>query len=149
MSREIYQTISIDNTPENIFNALLNPSAIIEWWQAKTAIVIKENNGIYCASWGDNIDDPDYVTSSKIRDLVDPQGFTLEYLSYFSKTGKMPFEAKMYVHFSITPDSKSNTILAVRQTGFPDDPVADEYFEGCQTGWNHVLTNIKTYCEKN
>jgi len=95
MSREIIQKIKISQTPENIFSALLNPTSIKEWWGAKSAIVIKENNGIYAVSWGSNIDDPDFVTTSIIRDYEPPKGLSLEYLSYSAKTGRLPFEAKM------------------------------------------------------
>ena len=147
MPREITQTIEIDQVPDIIFAALLNPSAIIEWWQANTAIVVKENNGIYAVSWGENIDDPDFVTTSMIRDLVPQKSFSLEYLSYVAKTGGLPFEAKMNVHFIITPENKSSSILEISQTGFPDDPIADEYIKGCKAGWNQVLGNIKEYCE--
>jgi len=147
MSREISQSIEINQTPENIFIALLNPSAIAAWWGAKTAIVVKENNGIYAVSWGNNIDDPDYITISTIRNFEPLKGFSLEYLTYVAKTGRLPFEAKMIVHFSIVPINESNATFKIKQTGFPDDQIADNYFEGCNIGWKQVLNNIKEYCE--
>jgi len=143
------QKIEISQTQENVFNALLNPSAIAEWWGAKTAIVIKENNGIYAVSWGANIDIPDYITVSIIRNYVPKNGFSLEYLTYKSLKGNLPFEAKMIVYFSITPRTVSTVSLAIRQTGIPSDQIADEYFEGCTKGWNQVLNNLKEYCENN
>lgn len=109
--------------------------------------MVKENNGIYAVSCG-NIDDPDYITVSIIRNFVPLKGFSLEYLSYVAKAGRLPFEAKMIVHFTINPIDEANSIFEVNQTGIPDDPIADDYFEGCQAGWNHVLNNIKNYCEK-
>lgn len=149
MSREIKQTIEINEVPKNIFNALLHPSAISEWWGAKTAIVVKENNGIYAVSWGDNIDAPDFVTVSTIKNLLPSTGFSLKYVSYMAKTGSLPFEAKMMVHFAIKPFNTSICLLTVNQTGIPDDPIADDYYEGCINGWTQVLKNIKAYCEKN
>ncbi len=148
MAREIIQRIEISQVPENIFNALLNPSAITEWWQAKTAIVVKENNGIYAVSWGSDIDDPDFITISIIRNLVPKKGFGLEYVSYIAKTGGLPFEAKMQVHFTIIPTKKTKTFLEVKQTGFPDGQIANEYYEGCKKGWNQVLNSFKEYCER-
>jgi uncharacterized protein YndB with AHSA1/START domain len=148
MPREILQSIEISNNPEFIFNSLLNPSAITEWWQAKTAIVVKENDGIYAVSWGEDIDDPDYITISIIRNLVYQKRFSLEYSSYVSKGGKLPFESKMLVHFTIIPKTITSTLIEIRQTGFPDDQIADDYFEGCKKGWNQVLGNLKKYCEK-
>ena len=148
MSREIIQKIEIKRTAGNIYAALLSPSSIIEWWQALSAIVVKENNGIYAVSWGNDIDDPDYVTISYIRNMVHERGFTLEYSSYHSKSGNLPFDANMTVDYKIIPITKRNSILEIHQKGIPDDPIADEYFEGCTKGWIQVLDNIKHYCEK-
>jgi len=148
MSREISQQIEINNTPEFIYQALLNPSAITSWWQAKTAIVVKENDGIYAVTWGDDIDDPDFITVSFIKNLVPSKSFDLEYSSYVAKSGNLPFDAKMNVYFTIVPNSGINTILEVKQTGIPDDPIANDYFEWCTNGWIQILGNIKNYCEK-
>lgn len=131
-----------------LYNALLNPSAIKEWWEASTAIVVKENGGTYAVSWGNDIDDPDYVSLSIIRNLKPYEGFSLEYISYYSKMGKLPFEAKMNVDFFISSVSDSNQKLEVKQTGFPDNKIANEYYIGCKVGWETVLNNIKKYCEQ-
>jgi len=37
--------------------------------------------------------------------------------------------------------------IEIKQTGIPDDQIADDYFEGCKIGWNQVLKNFKEYCE--
>jgi len=123
------------------------PSAIKEWWQAKTAIVIKENNGIYVLSWGEKMDDPEFITVSIIRKFKPHHKLRLEYLNYFSKAGKLPFEAKMYVDFVIDLKSESCALLCVEQGGIPDDQIANQYYNACITGWNSVLENIKNYCE--
>jgi len=148
MQREIKQTITINNIPDKVFNALLNPTAIIEWWQAKTAIVVKEDNGIYAISWGDNLDDPEYVSISNIKNFTPNSYFSLDYTYYSSKHGNLPFVTEMMVEFKINPVSESSARLEVKQTGIPDAPIADAYYEGCVTGWNQVLNNIRNYCEK-
>ena len=147
MLREVTQKIEIAQEQEHIYNAILSPSAITEWWGAQSAIITKENNGIYAVSWGNNIDDPDFVTVSFIRNYVPPKGLSLEYFSYSAKSGELPFEAKMTVHFSITPIGKLICELKIQQTGIPNDPIADDYYNGCIIGWNQVLDNIKIFCE--
>jgi uncharacterized protein YndB with AHSA1/START domain len=44
-----------------VFRLLLTPSAIREWWGVSRAIVTPEQGGIWVA-WGEDEDDPDYVT---------------------------------------------------------------------------------------
>ncbi len=34
------------------------------------------------------------------------------------------------------------TVLQVAQTGFPADPVADDFFAGCERGWRETLASI-------
>ena len=148
MSREVTQKIEITQEQESIFNALLSPTAIAQWWGAQSAIITKENNGIYAVSWGDNLDDPEFVTVSFIRDYAPPHGLSLEYFSYVAKSGKLPFKAKMTVHFAINPIDTSTCELEVKQKGIPNEPIADDYYNGCKIGWDQVLTNLKTFCEK-
>ena len=148
MSRTISQSIEIKRHQEKIFKDLLHPSAIMEWWGAKIAIVNKKENGIYTVSWGDNIDDPDYITVSWIRKFNFPNGFDLEYDSYYAKTGSLPFKAIMNVQFSISPINEVMCEVKVLQTGIPSEKIADEYYQGCQVGWQQVLKNLKQFCEK-
>lgn len=148
MSRVITQNVSIIRAPEDIFKALINPSAIKAWWQAQTAIVVPAVNGIYAASWGEDIDDADYITVSTITEITSNSSLSLEYVSYYAKEEQLPFDAKMNVLFTIRPMTETETMLIVKQTGIPDDPIADDYFDGCTKGWTQVLSNIKAYCER-
>lgn len=147
MSRQIIQGVVINKNQETIFNSLLNPSAIIKWWQANTAIVVKEDNGIYAVCWGSDIDDPEYVSISSIKNYTPFSNFSLNYSYYSSKHGKLPFVTDMTVEFIISSESESRSILEVKQTGIPKESIADEYYEGCIVGWKTVLENIKNYCE--
>lgn len=147
MSRKIEQGIEIRDTREHIFESLLNPSSIMKWWQAKTAIIIKENNGIYAVSWGNDLDDPDFITVSHFKNFDPPKEFSLEYSSYYAKSGNLPFEAPMITNFKINQLSDTVCDLQVVQSGIPDDAMADEYYDGCKKGWKQVLANIKDYCE--
>ena len=126
---------------------MLSPLAIEKWWQAKTAIVVKKNNGFYAVCWGENTDDPDYVTHCFIRNYDPKRGFALEYMSYYSKFGKLPFDAKFMVYFEVKIISEDLSLLKAKQTGLPNNPAADQYYNGCQKGCEQVLGNIKSYCE--
>lgn len=50
-----------------VFAALITPSQIRGWWSASRAIVIPKTGGIWCATWGENEDEPDYISSATIE----------------------------------------------------------------------------------
>lgn len=147
MSREISKNIKIRQAPEKIYRSLVTPSSITNWWKAKSAIVIEETEGLYVICWGNNIDDPDFITVSKIVELIPGKKLRLEYLSYKAKLGKLPFDSKMNVQFEINKIDSMASELEVKQSGIPIEEIADDYYNGCDSGWESVLINIKTFCE--
>lgn len=147
MNREISKNIKIRQAPEKIYRSLVTPSSITHWWEAKSAIVIEEIGGIYVICWGNNIDDPDFTTVSKIVELTPNKQISLEYLSYKAKLGKLPFTSKMNVQFTISKIDAIVSELTVKQSGIPTEKIADDYYNGCISGWESVLMNIKRFCE--
>lgn len=146
MSRQVLKSIEIKSDVRSVFNALIKPKAIKQWWSASQVILIPQANGIFAATWGDNLDNPDYTSVSRISKIEVPRLLSMVYEDYKSEHGGLPFEAEMQVSFELTKIEKS-TKLQVTQLGFPDDPIADEYYEGCTQGWENTLSAIKTYVE--
>ena len=70
--RAMTEIVAISATCQQVFDALITPSAISTWWQANRAIVFPEQNGIWVASWGDDIDDPDYLTAARMTQFDPP-----------------------------------------------------------------------------
>ncbi len=147
MFRDISKKIKIKQVPEKIYRSLITPSSITNWWKANSAIVIGKTNGIYVVSWGKDIDDPDFITVSKISKLIPNEILFLEYISYKTKFGKLPFNSKMNVQFKINKVDSTVSELEVTQTGIPVEKIADDYYNGCISGWENVLINIKKFCE--
>jgi len=147
MSRVITKNIKIQQNPEKIYRSLVTPSSITHWWKAKSAIIIEEIEGIFVVCWGEEVDDPDFITVSKIVELIPNKKLNLEYISYKAKLGKLPFDSKMNVQFEIYKIDSSVSDLHVKQSGIPVDEIADDYYNGCVSGWENVLINIKTFCE--
>ncbi len=131
-------------SPEKMFEILITPSAIRHWWNASRAIVLAEENGVWTAAWGEDEDDPDYITSFVIKEFEPPKRMLLVDAKYHAKYGKMPFDAKMTTEFNIEP-TDDGSVLRVVQDGFPVDSIADEYYQACETGWIDTFKMIRTF----
>ena len=131
-------------SPEKLFALLHTPSAICEWWGAASAIVIPKKNGIWAAVWGEDTDAPDYTSVFTIAEFEPPRRMLLTDARYIAKAGQPPFEAKMTAEFIVT-ETGSGSALRVIQDGFPADPVADDFYAACDTGWRNTFAGIRKY----
>lgn len=135
--------IELAASPEEVFRQLITPSAIRSWWGASRAIVLPKTGGVWAAAWGDE-DIPDYVTVFKIAAIEPPRRLFLTDTKYFAKSGPPPFKAEMTTEFTVEP-SGDGSILRVAQDGFPDDPVADDFYAACEKGWRDTFARIEKY----
>lgn len=135
---------SFSATPERLFEILVTPTAICGWWGASRAIVIPETGGIWSASWGDDYDAPDYVSSFVIRTFEPPQRIFFDDAKYYARAGKPPFDARMTTEFVIEPTG-DGAILRVIQDGFPCDPIADDFYAACDRGWRDTFAGIRRF----
>ncbi len=145
-TRIIQHSVRIKASAKVVFNALITPSLIKQWWYVHSAIVVPEEGGVYALAWGESIDRPDYVTVSRLSEYVFGQKLSMQYESYFSPHGGLPFEAELVAHFTLEEEG-AETILAVRQTGIPADAVADDFYEGTLKGWETTLLSLKIVAE--
>jgi len=72
-----------------------------------------------------------------------PQRLIMSDFNYYAKPGSLPFEANLSVEFIVEPTS-AGCLLRVVQTGFPDDPIADDFYKGCKVGWKNTFEGIRT-----
>ena len=131
---------------ETVFALLHTPSAIRQWWGAARAVVLAEAGGTWAAAWGDDEDDPDYVTTATIRVFEPPRRMVLTDFRYYAREEPLPFEADFVLEFLVRSHPQGAT-LRVRQDGFPTGPEADEYYAACQTGWRDTFAGIRRYLE--
>ncbi|PWN07399.1 SRPBCC family protein [Rhodohalobacter mucosus] len=141
MSRQIKQTYRIQRSTEDVFDALLTPSQICTWWFAQTAIVIPEKNGLYAITWGEDIDNPDYISIATISELIRPERLVLSDFQYHSKEGDLPFDTDLQLEFSLSKEN-GGTVITVLQTGFPEDESADGFYNSCVQGWTETMTSF-------
>lgn len=130
--------------PERLFALLLTPSAIRGWWGASRAVVLPEVGGVWAATWGDDEDDPDYVTAATIAELEPPRRLVLVDYRYRARTGPLPFTADFRTEFTVEP-APGGARLRVVQAGFPDAPAADPFYAACETGWRATFAGIRRH----
>lgn len=145
-TRSIYKEWLIERDIDSVFQYLVLPSKIKQWWSAQSAIILPERGGLYIVSWGKDEDDPDYISSATIVEIDPPGKLSLSYERYYTKFGRLPFEANLEVEFTLMKQGES-TKLALQQTGFPNDTIADEFYAGCIQGWEDTITAFKNLLE--
>lgn len=142
--RAITDQIELEVSPDVLFQTLVTPTEIMSWWQAKTAIVLAKENGIWAATWGENIDQPDYIVAARILSFDPPSRMLLGDFQYVSKDGPLPFEANIQTEY-VVGSTATGARLVVNQSGFPDIGEADEYYQGCVAGWRTTLEGIENF----
>jgi uncharacterized protein YndB with AHSA1/START domain len=141
--KHVYQ-IELAVAPDEAFAILHTPSAIRHWWFADRAIILAREGGIWAAAWGDEEDDPNYITAATISVFDAPRRLVLSDFKYYSKAGPLPFEANLTTEFTIIPAGEGS-ILQVTQDGFPASAVADSYYAACEKGWRDTFESIRRY----
>ncbi|HEX6124330.1 MAG TPA: SRPBCC domain-containing protein [Pyrinomonadaceae bacterium] len=139
---------SFDVTLDQMFKLLVTPSAIREWWGASRVIVMAREGGVWTAAWGDE-DDPDYISTATLIEYDPPRKLVMKYGEYYAKSGSLPFKFAddAVTRFTIEP-AGSGCTLRVEQTGFPCDPVADDFYAACETGWKNTFEGIRNFLNK-
>jgi uncharacterized protein YndB with AHSA1/START domain len=130
--------------PERVFALLHTPSAIRCWWGVARAIVSPQPAGVWAAAWGDEEDDPDYITVATIREFEPPHRLVLTDYRYRAKSGPLPFRAEFVTEFIVLPHPEG-AVLRVTQDGFPAGREADDFYAGCQKGWRVTFAGIRRY----
>jgi len=129
-----------------IFELLITPSSIRQWWSASAAIVMPQVGGTWAARWGDE-DMPDYLTSAEILEFSPPHRLVLGRYQYWARAGALPFEADFCTEFEVEALDAGSRLI-VTQSGFPAGAVADEHFAACQKGWNDTFAGIRRFLSK-
>ncbi|MGY5846709.1 SRPBCC family protein [Salegentibacter sp. HM20] len=142
MSLNIKKEIRINNGGGKVFKALITPTSIQKWWGASQVIVVADENGTFAATWGEDIDKPEYTSTAKISHFEPHTRLKLKDFTYLRLNEYLPFKAKFEIDFKIECYN-SYCVLVVTHSGFPRGPEADEYYTSAGKGWDRALQAIK------
>ncbi|MFP3947908.1 MAG: SRPBCC family protein [Longimicrobiales bacterium] len=132
--------------PEQVFGLLHTPSAIRAWWGASSAIVQPKAGGIWAATWGEDEDDPEYVTSATLEVFDPPHRMVFSDYRYSARSGPLPFDADFETEFTVEAHPEG-AVLRVSQAGFPCTPEGDDFYAACEKGWRDTFGGIRRYLE--
>ena len=132
-------------SPERMFELLITPSEIRQWWGASRVIVMAKPGGVWTAAWGDE-DDPDYISTATLVEFEPPRKLVMKSGQYYAKSGSLPFEFSKDALTTFTIEPRANgCTLRVEQTGFPCDSIADDFYAACETGWKNTFQGIRNF----
>jgi uncharacterized protein YndB with AHSA1/START domain len=114
---------------------------------ASHAIVVPQTGGTWAAVWGEAEDDPAYIAVATISDFQSPHRLVLSDYRYHAKAGPLPFDADFMPEFLVSKQAEG-TSLRVTQDGFPAGPEGDEFYAGCQQGWQDTFAGIRQYLDE-
>lgn len=140
-TRGIRREVRLPCGVESAFDLLVRPSAIRAWWQAERALVLPGREGLWCAAWGDDEDEPEHIAAARMRVFEPPTRLVLDRYLHRSRVGALPFEAEFEVEFTLRVDG-DGCVLAVEQRGFPAAAVADAHYAACLQGWRETLAGL-------
>ena len=143
-TRSVTDSIELPHPPKTVFEWLVTPSAICDWWQASRALVVAEPDGYWMAAWGTSPDTPDFVTAARLDVYEPPRRLRLGQTRYTTAAGPLPFPMHMTIEFSLEA-VPSGTRLSVVQAGFPTDPAADPFYQGCVQGWRDTFASMARF----
>jgi uncharacterized protein YndB with AHSA1/START domain len=143
-TRKHVHQIELPVAPPEVFDILITPSAIRDWWFASRAIVMARQGGAWAAAWGDAEDDPDFITTATIEVFDPPRRLVLADFKYYAKSGPLPFEADLKADFTVEA-LPEGSVLKIEQDGFPVVSEADEFYAACEKGWRDTFDSIKRY----
>jgi uncharacterized protein YndB with AHSA1/START domain len=143
-TRKLVHEEAFPVSAERLFTLLVTPSAIRRWWGVARAIVLPEPGGLWAAVWGEDEDDPDYITAATIREFEPPHRMLMGEYRYRAKSGPLPFTADFVTEYVVLPHPEGAS-LRVTQDGFPLGPKADEFYAGCERGWRDTFAGIRSF----
>ncbi|MEP0845232.1 MAG: SRPBCC domain-containing protein [Phycisphaerae bacterium] len=86
-TRSLAHEIELPHRAERVFALLHTPSDVRAWWFAARVVIVPTAGGIWSAAWGENEDDPDYVTCARIAVFEPPRRLVLDRHFYYARGG--------------------------------------------------------------
>ncbi|MEQ3661518.1 MAG: SRPBCC domain-containing protein [Flavobacterium sp.] len=132
---EINVALQVSKPVEVVFEAIVNPEKMSNYFISKGSGVMKEGKELI---WNFPEFDMDYsVRVGKIE--------VNKYISYYWNS-----EVKeLFVEITLESQVNGSTLVSIRETGMPNDKEGLKWLSGNSFGWSNFLACLKAYLEYN
>ncbi len=133
---------------EKMFEALITPKAIREWWGASRAIVDPKVGGSWVATYGEEDGSSEFINTFKLTEFDPPRRMVLGDGVLMSKEKGSPLVMGTTTEFVVVsiPEGCSLTIV---HTGTPIDPESEDFYESSLLGWQNTFEGLRRYFHYN
>jgi hypothetical protein len=134
-------------SPERMFEILITPSAIRDWYGASKVVVEARKGGSWITSWGESDKDFEHVNSFEILEFDPPRRMLFGSGKYFVED-RWPIVTDITTDLLIEPQP-AGCLFRIIQELDPADPLLDDYFDACIAGWQNAFDGIRNYIHAN
>ncbi len=144
----IDHSIRISIGHRRIVAAFFNPEDLKAWWGVRCAVVEPRPGGLYLLAWPETQAGSQGpwsgILAGVVREYHPTDGFSLTSTHWLTGTGDSFGPSDLTIRI----DGKINqSILTVRQAGFPTDPDGNRLGERASRGWVSCLSSLKNYLD--
>lgn len=133
---------------ERMFEALITPKAIREWWGANRAVVDAEKGGSWVATYGEDDGESVFVNSFKLIEFDPPRKIVLGDGTLIANDKEFPLLMNTTTEFLIVPTPQGCSLTIVH-IGMPTDPESEDFYESSLLGWHNTFEGLRRYFHYN
>ena len=145
-SLRIEEEIIIGADSAEVFENLITPTDIGEWWNADSVIVTPEKGGVWILSRGPDEDELDFVISGRIQIIDSPNHLQLQELYCLRGSESSAGDPDMFCQFELE-SLQNGTKLRFTHGGIASKSSFDQFFIIWKEIWKNSLSSLKTYSE--
>ena len=82
--RKVEATIEINCSPEQIFNAFIQPKLLKQWWNVERSLVEPRQGGVYSLAWNVSKEGFQYVSTGIITVFNPAKELLIDHFVYFN-----------------------------------------------------------------
>lgn len=133
---------------EKMFEALITPKAIRDWWGASRAIVDPKVGGSWVATYGENEGESEFINTFKFLEFEPPRRMVLGDGVLIAKDQDSPFVMRTTTEFVVVPIPEGCS-LTIMHTGTPTDTESEDFYESSLLGWQNTFEGLRRYFHYN
>jgi uncharacterized protein YndB with AHSA1/START domain len=150
MSRSYEHEIEIHASPSAVWRALTDAEELTRWF-VEAARVTPGAGGSIWLSWGDGMGIETRIEvwepERRLRVVNEPRPDDDPSMRTMERVWRLRVEQPLYEEWRLEHRGDV-TVLRLVESGIPDSPDWDGFYEGTRNGWRTALLGLKHYLEK-